>query len=79
MQPYFSGEHHEGSFIYDLYAVSNHHGSLGGGHYTAYAKNKPTGQWFNFNDSHAGPVRGLSEIVSSSAYALFYEQRGAFN
>ncbi len=25
--------------IYDLYAVSNHFGSLGGGHYTAYAKN----------------------------------------
>lgn len=25
--------------IYDLYAVSNHYGGLGGGHYTAYAKN----------------------------------------
>ena len=25
--------------IYDLYAVSNHFGGLGGGHYTAYAKN----------------------------------------
>lgn len=24
--------------IYDLYAVSNHYGGLGGGHYTAYAK-----------------------------------------
>lgn len=25
--------------VYELYAVSNHYGSLGGGHYTAYAKN----------------------------------------
>lgn len=25
--------------IYDLYAVSNHFGSLHGGHYTAFAKN----------------------------------------
>jgi len=25
--------------LYDLYAVSNHFGGLGGGHYTAYAKN----------------------------------------
>ncbi len=24
--------------MYDLYAVSNHYGSLGGGHYTAYAR-----------------------------------------
>lgn len=25
-------------YIYELYAVSNHYGGLGGGHYTAYAK-----------------------------------------
>lgn len=25
--------------IYDLYAVSNHYGNMGFGHYTAYAKN----------------------------------------
>lgn len=24
--------------VYDLYAISNHYGSMGGGHYTAYAK-----------------------------------------
>jgi len=28
-----------GPFIYDLYAVSNHMGSLNGGHYTAFAQN----------------------------------------
>jgi len=27
---------------YDLYAVSNHMGDLGGGHYTAYCKNSIT-------------------------------------
>jgi ubiquitin C-terminal hydrolase len=26
--------------VYDLYAISNHYGGLGGGHYTAYAKVK---------------------------------------
>jgi len=26
------------SYTYELYAVSNHYGGLGGGHYTAYAK-----------------------------------------
>jgi len=25
--------------LYDLYGISNHYGSLNGGHYTAYVKN----------------------------------------
>ena len=36
--------------VYDLYAVTNHFGSLNGGHYTAYGKN-PDGNWYDFNDS----------------------------
>lgn len=39
--------------IYDLYAVSNHYGSLGGGHYTAYALNKTTDKWYKFDDRYA--------------------------
>src|SRR5690606_22497978 len=31
--------HEEKNMIYDLIAVDNHYGGLGGGHYTAYAKN----------------------------------------
>lgn len=38
------------SLIYDLYAVDNHYGGLGGGHYTAYAKNHETGKWYDFDD-----------------------------
>jgi len=26
------------SYVYNLYAISNHYGGLGGGHYTAYCK-----------------------------------------
>lgn len=29
-----------GSSVYELYAISNHYGGLGGGHYSAYAKVK---------------------------------------
>lgn len=31
-------------------------GGLGGGHYTAYAKNYGDGKWYEFNDSWAGSV-----------------------
>ncbi|KAE8216962.1 hypothetical protein CF319_g8833, partial [Tilletia indica] len=30
--------------IYDLYAVDNHYGGLGDGHYTAYAQNPMDGK-----------------------------------
>jgi ubiquitin carboxyl-terminal hydrolase 4/11 len=42
--------------LYDLYAVSNHFGSLNGGHYTATCLNEATGKWYYFNDSSASPV-----------------------
>ncbi|KAF9929459.1 CSN-associated deubiquitinating enzyme Ubp12 [Linnemannia zychae] len=63
--------------VYDLYGVSNHMGGLGGGHYTAYAKNEKSGQWYNFDDSHVSPVSNVESIKSSSAYLLFYRRRNA--
>merc|ERR1711976_530382 len=39
MGPYIINKNH-GKAIYDLIAVSNHYGGMGGGHYTAYGKNK---------------------------------------
>jgi len=35
--------------IYDLFAVDDHYGGLGGGHYTAFAKNFIDGQWYEYN------------------------------
>lgn len=63
--------------IYDCYAVSNHMGGLGGGHYTAYGKNAFDDQWYSFNDSNCSPLRGdvKSTVVRSCAYNLFYRRR----
>ena len=36
---------------YRLYAVSNHSGSVYGGHYTAYCLHPKLGSWFEFNDA----------------------------
>jgi ubiquitin carboxyl-terminal hydrolase 4/11/15 len=38
--------------IYDLFAVDNHYGGLGGGHYTAYAKNFLTDEWNEYNGEY---------------------------
>ena len=35
--------------IYDLFAVDNHFGGLGGGHYTAHALNFVDGKWYYFD------------------------------
>jgi hypothetical protein len=60
--------------IFDLYAVSNHFGGLGGGHYTAYAKNLIDKKWYNLDDSSVTPVSANS-VVTQSAYVLFYHRR----
>lgn len=35
--------------IYDLIAVDDHWGGLGGGHYTAFAKSFIDGEWYEYN------------------------------
>lgn len=61
--------------MYDLYAVSNHMGSLGGGHYTALALNRFDDLWYEFNDSS---YRCVDETIHrnhrKTAYVLFYNR-----
>ena len=62
----------KGPLIYDLYAVSNHYGSLSNGHYTAFAKSK--NEWYEFDDSNVNRI-GESKVITEAAYILFYEKR----
>jgi hypothetical protein len=57
---------------YELYAVSQHYGSTGGGHYTAICKNNE--RWYDFNDSSVHSA-SPSNVVSGSAYLLFYRRK----
>lgn len=68
---YIIGPHNEISG-YDLYAVSQHFGGVGGGHYTAVCRN--SGKWYDFNDSHCG-LTSSGNVVSGSAYMLFYKKK----
>ena len=63
------------NFVYDLYAVCNHHGDdLQGGHYTATCRNPTDGQWYSFDDVHTSKVEE-PDVVSQDAYILFYQKQ----
>lgn len=57
---------------YMLYAVSNHYGSMGGGHYTAFVHHGGD-QWYDFDDSRVSPIPE-DKIKTSAAYVLFYRR-----
>jgi len=56
---------------FKLYAVSNHYGTMDGGHYTAYCKNPVFNKWFKFDDQEVMEING-NEVRSAAAYILFY-------
>ncbi|KAJ5513702.1 Peptidase C19 ubiquitin carboxyl-terminal hydrolase 2 [Penicillium fimorum] len=63
------------STVYDLIAVDNHVGGMGGGHYTAYIKDFVSGAWVYCNDTSAKTVTNMQSIITAGAYLLFYRRR----
>ncbi|KAL3913819.1 MAG: hypothetical protein SGILL_006340 [Bacillariaceae sp.] len=61
--------------IYDCYAVSNHIGGLGGGHYTAYILNDESRSWSLYNDSSVTENVDPKDVVSADAYVLYYRRK----
>eukprot|EP00457_Paulinella_chromatophora_P001305 gb/GEZN01001307.1/.p1 GENE.gb/GEZN01001307.1/~~gb/GEZN01001307.1/.p1 ORF type:complete len:930 (+),score=171.77 gb/GEZN01001307.1/:25-2814(+) len=74
MGPWLVNPEEKENAIYDLFAVSNHFGNLGGGHYTAYAQNLVNQKWYNLDDSSVTEVEPES-VKTSAAYVLFYRRR----
>jgi hypothetical protein len=63
------------TFIYDLYAICNHHGQIEGGHYSATIKNA-NGKWYNFNDTQVTEIAINNNIISGNTpYCLFYRKK----
>ena len=61
--------------IYDLIAISNHRGSIYGGHYTAYARQGINEPWYEFDDERVYKINHNNAIVSANAYLLVYLRR----
>lgn len=57
-------ENDEGkTMIYDLFAVDDHWGGLGGGHYTAFAKNFFDDKWYEYNGK-SSQCMGLHYLIT---------------
>lgn len=61
------------NYIYTLYAVNYHVGSISSGHYYTKCKN-PDGNWYEFNDTSV-TLSNSRDIVSSDAYILFFYRK----
>ena len=68
------------SLVYDLYAVDNHFGNMGFGHYTAFARDLSTHaldhEWYSFDDSSVTRI-APEKVKSTAAYILFYKRRNS--
>ena len=62
------------SFIYELYGICNHYGSIHGGHYSSFVKNA-SNQWVHYNDTNVNIINSENELITSSAYCLFYRKK----
>ncbi|KAJ8559702.1 hypothetical protein K7X08_003760 [Anisodus acutangulus] len=70
LSSYMAFKDGKSSYRYMLYAISNHYGSMGGGHYTAFV-HQGADRWYDFDDSHVSPI-SQEKIKTSAAYVLFY-------
>jgi ubiquitin C-terminal hydrolase len=74
IRPFIVGPMSEEPFVYELFAISQHVGTLEFGHYTARARVQQEGevdQWCEFNDD---TVWENVRPDPQSAYVLFYEK-----
>ncbi|XP_059143552.1 ubiquitin carboxyl-terminal hydrolase 8-like [Physella acuta] len=56
---------------YSLYGISNHYGTMEGGHYTAFCRNTVNKKWYKFDDLDVYEISS-SDVKSSAAFVLYY-------
>lgn len=58
---------------YELFATIHHHGSAGGGHYTAHARHPVTGAWAHYDDESSHILQGGPHL-DASTYIVMYKR-----
>ncbi|XP_061392039.1 ubiquitin carboxyl-terminal hydrolase 33 [Musca vetustissima] len=73
MHPYIHKDCKSQVAMYNLTSVICHHGTVGGGHYTCFARNFCNNRWYEFNDHHVNEV-SADTVANCQAYVLFYQK-----
>ncbi|ALC41162.1 CG8494 [Drosophila busckii] len=73
MRPYLHKDCKSQVPTYNLCSVICHHGSVGGGHYTCYARNALNDRWYEFDDQFVTEV-SADVVLNCQAYVLFYQK-----
>lgn len=60
--------------VYKLFAIIDYHGSRDSGHYIARSKNFRDQKWYTFDDEKVTQISDEEELVTNSAYVLFYHK-----
>lgn len=61
--------------VFDLFALVDHFGACGYGHYTAVVWHEGAGRWHRFDDDCVAAL-DAAEVRSDKAYLLFFRRRG---
>ena len=64
----------QNNYIYSLYSINYHSGSMNGGHYWSSCKNL-NDNWHIYNDGHVSKFTSDEEISEKNAYILFYYRK----
>jgi ubiquitin C-terminal hydrolase len=62
------------NYIYTLYAINYHSGSVNSGHYWSACKNLDN-NWYLFNDGNTSKYHNTNDLVTKDAYILFYYRK----
>lgn len=75
LTPYISTDKNDpNNYIYSLYAVNYHSGSLNSGHYWSNCKNLDN-NWYLFNDGNVSKIHNDTDLITKDAYVLFYHRK----
>lgn len=73
MRPYLHKDCNSEISMYNLSSVICHHGTVGSGHYTCYARNTFTDRWYEYDDHNVHEVHS-DTVQNCQAYVLFYHK-----
>lgn len=75
LAPYVDKPDSKTCYLYDLFGIVNHYGTMNRGHYMSTVRNERTGEWIQYDDSSCKLLTKFNEVHTNNAYILFYRRK----